>query len=660
MEFYYYTLFAGIIAIIYALFAAYITLKKDEGNKKMQEIASAIKSGSAAYLNRQLKTIAIFAVILAILFLFLPSGYEITIAFLTGAIASYLTAYLGMNVAVRANVRTAKIAEKGTNAAFKTAVIGGSVTGFAAVGFGLIGLSLLIMYLTISKTEILIGFGFGASLVSLFARVGGGIYTKAADVGADLVGKTELNLPEDDPRNPAVIADNVGDNVGDCAGMSADVFESYAVTLVAALLIAYGISHASVINFAYPLYVASIGVISSLLALLFIDVKGENATLALYKGIGSAVIIAAILDFALTWYLSLPLAYFYSVLSGLVLAILLFWITDYYTGSGKKAVVKVADAAKGGGGTDVIMGLAVGLRTTWFPAVVIAIAIFVSYLSAGLYGIGIAAAGMLSLTATILTIDSFGPITDNAGGIAEMAGLQEHVRKVTDKLDAIGNTTKATTKGFAIGGAALSATALFVAFAEAVGLSSIDALNSIVTIGIFIGAMMPFVFSSFLMEAVGKAANLMVEEVRRQVKTIKGLLQGKAKPDYARAVDIATVNALKALIIPELIAILTPIAIGLILGKEALGGLLVGMIPASFMLALFMANSGATMDNAKKYIEEGHFGGKGSDAHKAAVIGDTVGDPLKDTAGPALNSMIKVVSTISILLAPLFVAYALL
>ena len=660
MEFYYYTLFAGIIAIIYALFAAYITLKKEEGNKKMQEIASAIKSGSAAYLNRQLKTIAIFAVILAILFLFLPSGYEITIAFLTGAIASYLTAYLGMNVAVRANVRTAKIAEKGTNAAFKTAVIGGSVTGFAAVGFGLIGLSLLIMYLTISKVEILIGFGFGASLVSLFARVGGGIYTKAADVGADLVGKTELNLPEDDPRNPAVIADNVGDNVGDCAGMSADVFESYAVTLVAALLIAYGISHASVINFAYPLYVASIGVISSLLALLFIDVKSENATLALYKGIGSAVIIAAILDFVLTWYLSLPLAYFYSVLSGLVLAILLFWITDYYTGSGKKAVVKVADAAKGGGGTDVIMGLAVGLRTTWFPAVVIAIAILVSYVSAGLYGIGIAAAGMLSLTATILTIDSFGPITDNAGGIAEMAGLQEHVRKVTDKLDAIGNTTKATTKGFAIGGAALSATALFVAFAEAVGLSSIDALNSIVTIGIFIGAMMPFVFSSFLMEAVGKAANLMVEEVRRQVKTIKGLLQGKAKPDYARAVDIATVNALKSLVIPELIAILTPIAIGLILGKEALGGLLVGMIPSSFMLALFMANSGATMDNAKKYIEEGHFGGKGSDAHKAAVIGDTVGDPLKDTAGPALNSMIKVVSTISILLAPLFVAYALL
>jgi len=475
-------------------------------------------------------------------------------------------------------------------------------------------------------------------LVSLFARVGGGIYTKAADVGADLVGKTELNLPEDDPRNPAVIADNVGDNVGDCAGMSADVFESYAVTLVAALLIAYGISHASVINFAYPLYVASIGVISSLLALLFINVKGENATLALYKGIGSAVIIAAVLDFALTWYLSLPLTYFYSVLSGLVLAILLFWITDYYTGSGKRAVVKVADAAKGGGGTDVIMGLAVGLRTTWFPAVVIAIAIFVSYISAGLYGIGIAAAGMLSLTATILTIDSFGPITDNAGGIAEMAGLQENVKKVTDKLDAIGNTTKATTKGFAIGGAALSATALFVAFAQAVGLSSIDALNSIVTIGIFIGAMMPFIFSSFLMEAVGKAANLMVEEVRRQVKTIKGLLQGKAKPDYARAVDIATVNALKSLVMRAYSNII-PIAIGLLLGKEALGGLLVGMIPASFMLALFMANSGATMDNAKKYIEEGHFGGKGSDAHKAAVIGDTVGDPLKDTAGPELNAL---------------------
>ncbi|MGC8776863.1 MAG: sodium-translocating pyrophosphatase [Candidatus Micrarchaeia archaeon] len=659
MEFYYYTLLIGVVALVYALVAAYIVLRKDEGSKKMQEIANAIKSGSKAYLNRQLKTISIFALILAILFLFLPHGIETTIAFLTGAIASYLTAYLGMNVAVRANVRTAKSAENGTNSAFKTAIIGGSVTGFAAVGFGLIGISLLLIYLTISKAELLIGFGFGASLVSLFARVGGGIYTKAADVGADLVGKTELNLPEDDPRNPAVIADNVGDNVGDCAGMSADVFESYAVTLVASLLIAYGISSMA-LNFAYPLYVAAIGIVGSLLSLLFINVKNENATAALYKGIGSSVVIAAILDFILTWYLSLPMSYFYAVFSGLVLALLVFWITDYYTGNVSKSVIKVAEAAKGGGGTDVIMGLAIGLRTTWFPVLAVIAAIFVSYEAAGLYGIGIAAVGMLSLTATILTIDSFGPITDNAGGIAEMAGLDERVRKVTDKLDAIGNTTKATTKGFAIGGAALSATALFVAFAQAVGLTSIDALNPMVTIGVFIGALMPFVFSSFLMEAVGKAANLMVEEVRRQVKTIKGLLQGKAKPDYARAVDIATINALKALVVPELIAILTPIAVGLILGKEALGGLLVGMIPASFMLALFMANSGAAMDNAKKYIEAGNFGGKGSDAHKAAVIGDTVGDPLKDTAGPALNSMIKVVSTISILLAPVFITYALL
>ncbi len=657
MEFYYYTLLIGVVSLIYALAAAYIVLKKDEGNKKMQEIANAIKSGSKAYLNRQLKTISIFAVILAILFLFLPNGIEITTAFITGAVASYLTAYLGMNVAVRANVRTAKSAENGTNAAFKTAIIGGSVTGFAAVGFGLIGISALLIYLTISKAEILIGFGFGASLISLFARVGGGIYTKAADVGADLVGKTELNLPEDDPRNPAVIADNVGDNVGDCAGMSADVFESYAVTLVAALLIAYGLSTYSTINFAYPLYVAAIGIVSSLLSLLFINVKGENATIALYKGIGSSVIIAAILDFLLTWYLTLPMGYFYSVFAGLIIAILIFWITDYYTGNRSRAVIRVADAARGGGGTDVIMGLATGLRTTWLPAIAIAAAILVSYISAGLYGIGIAAVGMLSLTATILTIDSFGPITDNAGGIAEMAGLPENVRKVTDKLDAIGNTTKATTKGFAIGGAALSATALFVAFAQAAHLQTIDALNPIVTIGIFIGALLPFIFSSFLMESVGKAANKMVDEVRRQVKTIKGLLQGKAKPDYAKAVDIATVNALKSLVIPELIAIITPIIVGL-WSREALGGLLVGMIPASFMLALFMANSGATMDNAKKYVEEGHFGGKGSETHKAAVVGDTVGDPLKDTAGPALNSMIKVVSTISILLAPVFITAA--
>lgn len=659
MEFYYYTLVIGVIALLFSLFEAYIILKKPEGTKKMQDISNAIKAGSKAYLNRQLKTIVVFAVVLGILFIFLPSGVEIAVAFVVGAVASYLTAYLGMNVAVRANVRTAKSAEKGTAAAFSTAIIGGSVTGFAAVGFGLIGISLLLMYLTISKVSLLIGFGFGASLISLFARVGGGIYTKAADVGADLVGKTELNLPEDDPRNPAVIADNVGDNVGDCAGMSADVFESYAVTLVAALLIAFSIPYSQA-NFAYPLYVATIGIVSSLFSMLFMKVKGDNATKALYKGIGSAVIIAAILDFLLTWYMNLPIFYFVAVFSGLVLAILIFWITDYYTGNESKSVIKVANAARGGGGTDVIMGLATGLRTTWLPVLAIVAAIFVSYELVGVYGIGIAAVGMLSLTATILTIDSFGPITDNAGGIAEMSGLEEHVRKVTDKLDAIGNTTKATTKGFAIGGAALSATALFVAFAEAVHLNVIDALNPVVTIGIFIGALLPFIFSSFLMEAVGKAANLMVEEVRRQVKTIKGLLQGKAKPDYAKAVDIATVNALKSLALPELIAIVTPIAVGLILGKEALGGLLVGMIPASFMLALFMANSGATMDNAKKYIESGHFGGKGSDTHKAAIIGDTVGDPLKDTAGPALNSMIKVVSTISILLAPLFIAYALL
>ncbi len=666
MVLYAYSLAFGIIALLFSIFAAWITLKKDKGNTKMQEISDAIRSGASAYLNRQAMTIGIFVVILSILFSFLANGMQIVIAFVTGAVTAYLTAYLGMNVAVRANVRTTKAAESGVSEAFYTAILGGAVTGFAAIGFGLVGISLLLSYLTVSNIAILIGFGFGASLVSLFARVGGGIYTKSADVGADLVGKTELNMPEDDPRNPAVIADNVGDNVGDCAGMAADVYESYVVTIVAALLIAASISITSPLGapvnrapfFNYPLYIASAGVIGSLASMLFLKSKGRNATPALYKGIGSAIIVSAFLDLAITYAMGFSLSYFTAVLSGLVLAILLFAITDYYTGSGSKPVIKIAEAARGGAGTGVIMGLSVGLRTTFLPVIFVVIAILVSYYSVGVYGIGIAAVGMLSLTATILTIDSFGPITDNAGGIAEMANLPEKVRKVTDSLDALGNTTKATTKGFAIGGAALSATALFVAFAAAVGLKAIDALNPIVAAGIFLGALLPFIFSSFLMEAVGNTAKLMVDEVRRQVRTMKGIMTGKTKPDYAKAVDIVTVNSLKALVVPELLAIGAPIVVGLVLGRAALGGLLVGMIPTSFVMALFMANGGAAMDNAKKYIETGKFGGKGSDAHKAAVVGDTVGDPLKDTAGPALNSMIKVVSTVSILLAPVFLMYA--
>jgi K(+)-stimulated pyrophosphate-energized sodium pump len=656
---YYYSLAFGILALAFSIVAALATLRKDAGSKRMQELSEAIRSGSSAYLNRQAITIGAFVVVLSILFWFLQNGEQIVIAFVTGAVTSYLTAYLGMNVAVRANVRTAKAAENGVGQAFYTAILGGAVTGFAAIGFGLIGISLLLSYLTASGVAILIGFGFGASLVSLFARVGGGIYTKSADVGADLVGKTELNMPEDDPRNPAVIADNVGDNVGDCAGMAADVYESYVVTLVASLLIAAGFLANGTTPFEYPLYIASAGVVGSLASMLFLKTRRSNATAALYKGIGSAIIVSAVLDLAITYVSGLPLLYFVPVLSGLVLAMLLFSITDYYTGSGRRQVIKIADAARGGAGTGVIMGLSIGLRTTFFPVIFVVIAILASYFAAGVYGIGIAAVGMLSLTATILTIDSFGPITDNAGGIAEMAHLEGRVRKVTDALDALGNTTKAATKGFAIGGAALSATALFVAFANAVHLTAIDALNPVVTAGIFIGALLPFIFSSFLMEAVGKTANLMVEEVRRQVRTIEGLLTGKAKPDYARAVDIVTVNALKALVVPEILAIATPIVVGLVQGREALGGLLVGMIPASFVMALFMANGGAATDNAKKYIETGKFGGKGSDAHKAAVVGDTVGDPLKDTAGPALNSMIKVVSTVSILLAPVFLAYTL-
>jgi K(+)-stimulated pyrophosphate-energized sodium pump len=664
MQFYYYSLAAGIVSVLFAVVAAMLVLRKPKGTPKMQEIANAIRLGANAYMNRQLVTIAVFAVILAVLFgVFLHNGVQIVIAFAVGAIASYLTAFFGMGIAVRSNVRTAKSAEKGTKEAFWTAILGGSVTGFAAIGFSLIGLSLLLIYLSVSQIAILIGFGFGASLVSLFARVGGGIYTKAADVGADLVGKTELNLPEDDPRNPAVIADNVGDNVGDCAGMAADVFESYSVTLVACLLIAT--TFKSLAMFALPLYIACVGLVGSLASVLVLRRYGRNPIRALYLGIGSAVVVSAVLDVILVSIISaanvaVSQLLIIPILAGLVLALLLFWVADYYTGGRAKSVLEIAKASTGGAGTNVITGLAVGLRSTWMPVLFIVIAILASFYAGGVYGIAIAAVGMLSVTPTILTIDSFGPITDNAGGIAEMASLPAAVRKVTDHLDALGNTTKATTKAYAIGGAALSATALLVAFSEAVGITSIDALKPVVMVGVFLGALIPFVFSSFLMSAVGRTANLMVEEVRRQVRTIKGMLTGKAKPDYAKAVDIATVNALKSLAVPELIAIVTPILVGLILGKEALGGFLVGMIPASLMLALFMANSGAAMDNAKKYIEGGAYGGKGSDAHKAAVVGDTLGDPLKDTAGPSLNSMIKVVSTIAILLAPVFIAYALL
>ncbi|MGC8676226.1 MAG: sodium-translocating pyrophosphatase [Candidatus Micrarchaeia archaeon] len=658
-----YALLLGIVALAFSLSAAAVTMRKSEGNKQMQEVSKAIRLGSSAYLNRQGKVIAAFAVILAFLFLLLKNGALIDVAFITGAVTSYLTAYLGMNVAVRANVRTTEMAKHGVEKAFYTAIMGGAVTGFAAVGFGAIGIVLLLNFIGISRIPVLIGFGFGASLVSLFARVGGGIYTKSADVGADLVGKTELNLPEDDPRNPATIADNVGDNVGDCAGMAADVYESYVVTLVAVLLIAapFAVSKPSLV--AYPFALVSSGIVASIVGMAFL--KGRRAERTLYKGIGAAVAVAAVLDLAITYLFGFGIGYFLPVVSGLALVLLLFGITDYFTGRNAKHVIKVADAAQGGGGTDVIMGLSVGLRSTVWPVLAVVLAILLGYAGAsiygfGVYGIGIASASMLSLTATVLTIDSFGPITDNAGGIAEMSNADKKVREVTDQLDALGNTTKATTKGFAIGSAALSATALFVAFTQAVGLHSIDALDPVVTAGIFIGVLLPFIFSSFLMEAVSSGAEALVNEVRRQFKTIKGLMSGKAKPDYAKVVDMTTVNALKNLVVPELIAILTPIAVGLLLGKAALAGLLVGMIPASFLLALFMANSGAVMDNAKKYVESGHFGGKGSDTHKASVVGDTVGDPLKDTAGPALNSMIKVVSTVSILLASLFVAFALL
>jgi K(+)-stimulated pyrophosphate-energized sodium pump len=624
----------------------------------MQEIASAIQEGAQAYLFRQYKTLILFVVVLFALIGWFV-GWSTGIAFLAGVFTSALAGYVGMMVSVRANVRTAQAAEKGLGAALNVAVKGGSVTGLTLVGLGLLGVAGI--YVLYNDLAILIGFGFGASLMSLFARVGGGIYTKAADVGADLVGKIEKGIPEDDPRNPAVIADNVGDNVGDCAGMAADLFESFAVTIIASMLLGVTLGESYVL---LPLLVGSAGAVASAIGVWFISIgKGKNIMHALYKG----VIATSIIAIAGFWYFtqSNPML-FYATLVGVAATILIGLITEYYTAKEYGPVKEIATAAKTGAGTNLIQGLAVGLESTTLPMLVIVAAIAVSYSLAGgnttlgVYNIALAATAMLSLTGIIITLDAYGPITDNAGGIAEMSGMPASVRRVTDPLDAVGNTTKATTKGFAIAGAALGALALFAAFAEATGLTGINLLNPAVVIGLFIGALMPFLFTSFLMKAVGRTAFQIVEEVRRQFRQIKGLMSGKGKPDYAKAVDIATSGALKELMVPGAIAVITPLAVGFLFGAQSLGGLLAGVIASGFLLAVFMATGGAAWDNAKKYIEEGNFGGKGSEAHKAAIVGDTVGDPLKDTAGPSLNALIKVVNTVSLVFAGAIVANSLL
>ncbi|HEV8290133.1 MAG TPA: sodium-translocating pyrophosphatase [Candidatus Norongarragalinales archaeon] len=645
---------AGVIALLFAWFLVRQVSRLPAGTQKMQDIAAAIAEGADAYLNRQFRTVAVFVValfvVIGILVNWLTAG-----AFVAGAVGSALAGFIGMKVAVRANVRTAQAAESGLAQAMDVAVKGGAVTGLALVGLGLIGISAL--YLLFNNLDVLVGFGFGASLISLFARVGGGIYTKAADVGADLVGKIEKGIPEDDPRNPAVIADNVGDNVGDNAGMAADVFESYVVTIIAAMLLGASVGGVFAV---LPLAIAGAGIVAGIAALSFMKLGGNGKVMsALNNGLLASAVIAAVFFAVITFFL-IPGRWdvFGAAIVGLAAAVLIGYITEFYTGLDSKSVAQVANAARTGAGTNVISGLAVGLQSTAMPLLLVVFAILLSFKLSGIFGIAIAAAAMLSVTGVVLALDAFGPITDNAGGIAEMSKMKEKVRKVTDELDAVGNTTKATTKGFAITGAALSAIVLFAAFAEATKLSSVNILSPAVTIGLFIGAMLPFLFSSFLMNAVGKAAFEVVEEVRHQFKTIKGIMSGKARPNYARVVDITTAAALKELKIPGLLAVGSPLLVGILFGPAALAGLLAGAIASGFLLALTLSNAGAVWDNAKKFIELGNFGGKGSDAHKAAVVGDTVGDPSKDTAGPALNSLIKVLNTISLIFAAAIAAHA--
>jgi len=652
----------SVLALAYAGYLSYRIMKVSPGTEKMQEIAKAIKDGAMAYMARQYKTITIFAVIITIILYFL-FGLPIAAGFISGALLSALSGYLGMSISVRANVRTAEIAKKGLKEALDLAFKGGAVTGMAVVGLALFIVS--IFYLIFKDPALLVGLGFGASLISLFARVGGGIYTKAADVGADLVGKVEAGIPEDDPRNPATIADNVGDNVGDCAGMGADLYETYVVTLLAAMLM--GVLPAVTKTFnqtvEYPLMLGSVAIIASIIGTFFVRLgKSGNIMGALYKGLIASGIIAAGGFYFVTIYTKNSVNLFLATIVGLVITLLINIITEYYTSTKFKPVKEIAEASVTGAGTNLIKGLAVGMQSTVLPVIVIAAGIIAAYLLAGIYGVAISAVAMLSLTGVIIALDSYGPITDNAGGIAEMAGLSEEVRKNTDALDAVGNTTKAVTKGYAIGSAALGSLALFAAFTQEINLATDKSLTFLITdpaviAGLFIGSMLPFAFSAVLMTAVGSSAQKIVMEVRRQFKEIKGLMEGKAKPEYGKCVDIVTQAALKNMITPGLIAVVAPLAVGFLLGIKALGGLLIGVILSGLMMALFMANTGAAWDNAKKYIEKGNFGGKGKEAHKAAVIGDTVGDPFKDTAGPALNALIKVINTLALVCVPLFAAY---
>ena len=649
--------FAPVLGICALLFAFYLTKKvgkQDAGTDRMKEIAAFIHEGARAFLTAEYKILVVFVAVLFVLIGIGIGNWVTAVCFLVGALFSTAAGYIGMNVATKANVRTAVAAkDSGMNKALSIAFSGGAVMGMCVVGFGLFGAG--VVYILTKNPDVLSGFSLGASSIALFARVGGGIYTKAADVGADLVGKVEAGIPEDDPRNPAVIADNVGDNVGDVAGMGADLFESYVGSLVSAITL--GVVYAKESGAIFPLVIAALGVLASVIGCFF--VKGdENSSphKALKYGSYSAAIVVMIGSLILSKMFFNGFKEAIAIIFGLVVGLLIGVITEIYTSGDYRFVKKIAQQSETGPATTVISGIAVGMQSTAVPIILIAIGIIGAYSFSGLYGIALAAVGMLSTTGITVAVDAYGPIADNAGGIAEMSGLPSEVRNITDKLDAVGNTTAAMGKGFAIGSAALTALALFVSYAQAVGLfeEGINLLDYKVIVGMFVGGMLPFLFSAFTMDSVSKAAYKMIEEVRRQFKTIPGILEGKGKPDYKSCVAISTQAALKEMLLPGVMAVLAPVFIGVVLGPDALGGLLGGALVTGVMLAIFMSNSGGAWDNAKKYIEDGHHGGKGSEAHRAAVVGDTVGDPFKDTSGPSINILIKLMTIVSLVFAPLF------